>query len=68
MVGGLGIGLSQVFLGLIPEGSLFWALAVVKTAAGLFLVVVILVRAAGVARAAAGRARGGRRRRARHHG
>jgi drug/metabolite transporter (DMT)-like permease len=40
---GLGIGLSQVFLGLIPEGSLFWALAVVKTAAGLFLVVVILV-------------------------
>jgi len=42
-VGGLGIGLSQVFLGLIPEGSLFWALAVVKVAAGLFLVVVILV-------------------------
>lgn len=43
VVGGLGIGLSQVFLGLIPEGSLYWALAVVKVGAGLFLVAVILV-------------------------
>jgi drug/metabolite transporter (DMT)-like permease len=40
---GLGIGLSQVFLGLIPEGSLFWALAIVKLSAGGLLVAVILL-------------------------
>jgi drug/metabolite transporter (DMT)-like permease len=40
---GLGIGLSQVFLGLIPEGSLFWALALVKLSAGVVLVAVIVV-------------------------
>ncbi|HET9346871.1 MAG TPA: EamA family transporter [Candidatus Limnocylindrales bacterium] len=43
VAGGLGIGLSQVFLGLIPSGSLFWALAIVKVAAGLFLLAVIIV-------------------------
>ena len=43
VAGGLGIGLSQVFLGLIPEGSLFWALAMVKLSAGVVLVAVILL-------------------------
>ena len=43
VAGGLGIGLSQVFLGLIPEGSLFWALAIVKASATALLVAVILV-------------------------
>jgi drug/metabolite transporter (DMT)-like permease len=43
VAGGLGIGLSQVFLGLIPEGSLFWALAIVKLSAGVLLVAVILL-------------------------
>jgi drug/metabolite transporter (DMT)-like permease len=41
--GGLGIGLFTVFLGLIPEGALFWPLAIVKVAAGAFLVAVIAV-------------------------
>ena len=43
VAGGLGIGLSQVFLGLIPEGSLFWALAMVKLSAGVVLVAVIVL-------------------------
>jgi uncharacterized membrane protein len=43
VAGGLGIGLSQVFLGLIPSGSLFWALAIVKASATLLLVVVIVI-------------------------
>ena len=43
VAGGLGIGLSQVFLGLIPEGSLFWALAMVKLSAGVVLVAIILL-------------------------
>ncbi|MFL5776341.1 MAG: EamA family transporter [Chloroflexota bacterium] len=41
VVGGVGIGLSALFLGLVPEGSLFWALAVVKLAATVFLGAVI---------------------------
>jgi len=32
-----------VFLGLIPEGSLFWALALVKLSAGVVLVAVIVL-------------------------
>jgi drug/metabolite transporter (DMT)-like permease len=43
VVGGVGIGLFTVFLGLIPEGSLFWALALVKLSAGALLVTVILL-------------------------
>jgi drug/metabolite transporter (DMT)-like permease len=43
VAGGLGIGLSQLFLGLIPEGSLFWALAIVKLSAGVVLVAVIVL-------------------------
>jgi drug/metabolite transporter (DMT)-like permease len=43
LLGGLGIGLFTVFLGLIPEGSLFWPLALVKVSAGALLVAVILV-------------------------
>jgi drug/metabolite transporter (DMT)-like permease len=43
IAGGLGIGVFTIFLGLIPEGSLFWALALVKLTAGAFLVAVILV-------------------------
>ena len=43
VAGGLGIGLFTVFLGLIPEGNLFWPLAIVKLAAGALLVAVILV-------------------------
>jgi drug/metabolite transporter (DMT)-like permease len=43
VAGGLGIGLFTVFLGLIPEGSLFWALAILKASAGAFLVAVIVL-------------------------
>jgi drug/metabolite transporter (DMT)-like permease len=43
LAGGVGIGLFTVFLGLIPEGSLFWPLALVKLSAGLFLVAVIVL-------------------------
>ena len=43
VAGGLGIGLSTVFLGLIPEGSLFWALAIIKLSAGVLLVAVIVL-------------------------
>jgi drug/metabolite transporter (DMT)-like permease len=43
VAGGLGIGLFTVFLGLIPEGNLFWPLAIVKLSAGALLVAVILV-------------------------
>jgi drug/metabolite transporter (DMT)-like permease len=43
LVGGVGIGLFTVFLGLIPEGSVFWPLALVKLSAGAVLVGVILV-------------------------
>lgn len=43
VAGGLGIGLSTVFLGLIPAGSLFWALAIIKLSAGILLVAVILL-------------------------
>jgi drug/metabolite transporter (DMT)-like permease len=43
IAGGLGIGLSTVFLGLIPGGSLFWALAIVKTSATALLLVAIVV-------------------------
>jgi drug/metabolite transporter (DMT)-like permease len=41
--GGIGIGLFTVFLGLIPEGSLFWPLALVKLSAGALLIAVILL-------------------------
>jgi drug/metabolite transporter (DMT)-like permease len=43
VAGGLGIGLFTVFLGLIPEGSLFWPLAIVKLSAGAFLVALIVL-------------------------
>jgi drug/metabolite transporter (DMT)-like permease len=43
VAGGLGIGLFTVLLGSIPEGSLFWALALVKLSAGAFLVAVIIL-------------------------
>ena len=43
IAGGLGIGVFTIFLGLIPEGSLFWALALVKLTAGAFLVAVIVL-------------------------
>jgi drug/metabolite transporter (DMT)-like permease len=43
VAGGLGIGLFTVFLGLIPEGSLFWALAIVKAAAAALVIAVIVV-------------------------
>jgi drug/metabolite transporter (DMT)-like permease len=43
VVAGLGIGLFTIFLGLIPEGSVLWPLALVKLSALTVLVVVIAV-------------------------
>ena len=43
VAGGLGIGLFTVFLGLIPEGSLFWPLALVKLSAAACLLGAIVV-------------------------
>ncbi|HET9521469.1 MAG TPA: DMT family transporter [Candidatus Limnocylindrales bacterium] len=39
---GLGIGAFNVFLGLIPEGHVFWPLAVLKLSAALIIVAVVL--------------------------
>jgi uncharacterized membrane protein len=39
---GLGIGAFNVFLGLIPEGHVFWPLAVLKLSAAVILVAVVL--------------------------
>ena len=43
VAGGLGIGLLTTFLGLVPEGAVFWPLAILKVAALIVLGVVIIV-------------------------
>ena len=40
---GIGIGAFNVFLGLVPEGHVFWPLAVLKLSAGAVIVVVAIV-------------------------